>query len=260
MRYSKASLTFIFRFLVRWPKMLGNMSFMLTSISSTPWLVMISNAGIDFSRTSSSTMRSSSLPSRNCWRSFSRVREPGSPASSGSLPMLNPMLLRGRARLARRDLRRHRGQQQVEQALFGVQLGLVGDVFQLLFAHHVDGDLDQVADHRLDVAAHVADLGELRGLDLHEGRVGELRQAAGDLGLADAGGPHHDDVLGDDLFRQLGRQLLAAHAIAQGDGDGALGLVLSDDVLVEFAHNLARREFVECYVFVVCGCGKINGQ
>jgi hypothetical protein len=30
------ALTFIFRFLVRWPKMLGNMSFMLTSISSTP--------------------------------------------------------------------------------------------------------------------------------------------------------------------------------------------------------------------------------
>ena len=52
---------------------------------------MISNAGIDFSRTSSSTMRSSSLPSRSCWRNFSRVREPGSPARSGSLPRLNPI-------------------------------------------------------------------------------------------------------------------------------------------------------------------------
>jgi hypothetical protein len=71
--------------------MLGSMSLMLTSISSTPWLEMISKAGIDFSRTSSSTMRSSSLPSRNCWRSFSRVREPGSPARSGSLLMLKPI-------------------------------------------------------------------------------------------------------------------------------------------------------------------------
>jgi hypothetical protein len=44
-RYSKASLTFIFRFLVRWPKMLGSMSLMLTSISSTPWLEMISKDG-----------------------------------------------------------------------------------------------------------------------------------------------------------------------------------------------------------------------
>ena len=149
-----------------------------------------------------------------------------------------------RRRLARRNLRRHRRQQQIEQALFGVQLRLVGDVFQLLFAHHVDGDLDQVAHHGFDIAADVADLGELRGLDLHERRVGELGQAAGDLRLAHAGGAHHDDVLGNDLFRQLGRQLLPAHAIAQRDGDGALGLVLSHDILVEFAHDLARRQLI----------------
>ena len=214
---------------------------------------MISNAGIDFSRTSSSTMRSSSLPSRSCWRSFSRVREPGSPASSGSLPILNPIccVLRG---WTRRNLRRHRRQQQVEQPLLGVQLGLVGDVLQLFFAHHVDGDLDQVADHRLDIAAHVADLGELRGLDLQEGRVGQLRQAARDLGFAHAGRTDHDDVLGDDFFRQFGGKLLAAHAIAQRDRDGALGLVLPDDVLVELAHDLARRQFVECDVFFINGC------
>ena len=65
---------FILRFFVRWPKMLGSMSLMLMSISSTPWLEMISNAGKLRSRTSISTMRSSSLPSRSCSRSFSRVR------------------------------------------------------------------------------------------------------------------------------------------------------------------------------------------
>ena len=58
-------------------------------------------------------------------------------------------------------------------------------------------------------------------------------------------GPDHDDVLGDDFFGQLGRELLAAHAIAQGDGDGALGLVLSDDIFVEFGDDFARRQFVE---------------
>ena len=151
----------------------------------------------------------------------------------------------------RRHRRRHRRQQQVEQALFGVQLGLVGNVFELLLAHHVDGDLHQVANHRLDVASDVADLGKLRGFDLQERRVRELGQAAGDLGFAHAGGAHHDDVLGNDFFRQLRRQLLAAHAIAQRDGDGALGVVLADDVLVELAHDLARSQFVECYVFVV---------
>ena len=74
MRYSKASLTFIFRFLVRWPKMLGSMSLTLISISSTPWFEIISKDGKARSRTSISTVRSSSLPSRNCCRSFSRVR------------------------------------------------------------------------------------------------------------------------------------------------------------------------------------------
>src|SRR2546427_135962 len=50
------------------------MSLILTSISSTPWLEMISNEGMARSRTSTSTMRWSSLPSRSCARSFSRVR------------------------------------------------------------------------------------------------------------------------------------------------------------------------------------------
>jgi hypothetical protein len=51
----------------------------------------------------------------------------------------------------------------------------------------LDGDVDEVADDRVDVLADVADLGELGRLDLDEGRVGEARQAARDLGLADSG-------------------------------------------------------------------------
>ena len=177
----------------------------------------------------------------------------GSPASSGSLPRLNPMLPScGRAR---RDLRRHRRQQQVEQTLFGVQFGFVGNILELLLANHVDGDFDQVADHRFHIASHVAHLGELRGFDLQERRVGQLGQAAGDLGLAHAGRAHHDDVLGNDFFRQLGRQLLPPHAIAQGDRDGAFGLVLADHVLVEFAHDLARRQLIQCDILFINGCG-----
>ena len=83
--------------------------------------------------------------------------------------------------LAGLGLRRH---QQVEQALLGVALGALGDFVQALLAHHVDGDLHQVADHRFDVAADVADFGELAGLHLEERRVGQLGQAARDLGLA----------------------------------------------------------------------------
>ena len=93
------------------------------------------------------------------------------------------------------------GKQNIEQALFGVEFGLVGDVFELLFAHHVDGDFDQVANHGFDIASHVADFGKLRGFHFQERRVGELGQAARDFGFAHAGGADHDDVLGNDSLR-----------------------------------------------------------
>ena len=147
------------------------------------------------------------------------------------------------------------GQKNIQQALFGVQFGFVGDVFELLFAHHFDGDLNQIADHGFDVAAHVADFGELRSFHLQEGRIGQLGQAAGDFGFAHAGGADHDDVFGNDFFGQVRRELLPAHAVAQRNGDGALGVFLADNVLVEFGDDLARREFVERDLFFFGGCG-----
>jgi hypothetical protein len=62
------------------------------------------------------------------------------------------------------DGRRAGRQQDIEQALFGIELGFIGHVFELFFANHFDGDLDQIADHGFYVAAHVADFGELGGL------------------------------------------------------------------------------------------------
>ncbi len=139
-------------------------------------------------------------------------------------------------------LRRH---QQIEQAFFGVALGALADFVEALLAHHVDGDLHQIADHGFDVAADVADLGELAGFDLEERRIGELGEPARQLRLADAGGPDHEDVLGHHLLGHLRLQFLAADAVAQGDGDGALGVGLADDVFVELADDLARRQLVE---------------
>ena len=71
----------------------------------------------------------------------------------------------------------------------------------LLFEPH--RFLDQVARDLLDVAADIADLGELGRLDLDERRVGELGQPPADLGLAAAGGADHQDVLGRDLVAQV---------------------------------------------------------
>ena len=139
-------------------------------------------------------------------------------------------------------LRRH---QQIEQALFGVALGALADFVEPLLAHHVDGDLHQIANHGFDVAADVADFGELAGLHLQKRRIGELGQAARQLGFADAGGADHEDVLGHHLVGHLRLQLLAADAVAQRDGDGALGVGLADDVFVELADNFARRQLIQ---------------
>ena len=67
-----------------------------------------------------------------------------------------------------------RRQQDIEDAVFGELAGAHLDLLLLLFLDHGDGELHQVADHRLDVAADVADLGELRGFHLEEGCLREL--------------------------------------------------------------------------------------
>jgi hypothetical protein len=137
--------------------------------------------------------------------------------------------------------RRHTGQQRVEHALLGHVLGSRPDLEHLLLARVLDRHLHQVAHDRVDVAAHVAHLGELGRLDLDEGRVGQARQAPRDLGLAHARGPDHEDVLGRDLGAQRFGHLRAAPAIAQRDRHGALGLALADDELVELVDDLLRR-------------------
>ena len=77
------------------------------------------------------------------------------------------------------------------------------DLLAQPLAGHRDRDLDEVADDLLDIAADIADLGELGRLDLEERRLRELRQAARDLGLADAGRADHQDVLRQHLLAQL---------------------------------------------------------
>ena len=144
--------------------------------------------------------------------------------------------------LARRrpGVRAHQG---IEHALLGVLLGLrLAPRLRSGLAHQADADLDQVAHDGIDIAADVADLGELGRLHLDEGRAGEPGQPARNLGLAAAGRADHQDVLGQHLFLEVIGQLLAPPAVAQGDGDRALGVLLADDVAVEFGDDLAGGE------------------
>ena len=117
----------------------------------------------------------------------------------------------------------------------GVAVGQKDDVV----ANVLDRGVDQIANDRLDVATHVAHLGELRCLDLDERGIGEPREAAGDLGLAHPGGADHENILRGDFAAQRFVDLLAAPAVAQGDGDGALGFLLADNVLVQFLDDFA---------------------
>jgi hypothetical protein len=64
--------------------------------------------------------------------------------------------------------------------------------------------------------------------------------AARDFRLAHPGGADHEDVLGGDFVAQRFFHLLAAPAVAQGDGDGTLGLGLPDDVTIELGDDLLR--------------------
>ena len=132
--------------------------------------------------------------------------------------------------------------QRIEHALLGGGFGARAHFAAAALARHVERDFDQIAHDLLDVAPDIADLGELGGFDLEERRAGEPGEAARDLGLADAGRADHQDVLRRHFLAQILRQLLAPPAVAQGDGDGALGVVLADDEAIEFGDDLARGE------------------
>jgi len=133
-------------------------------------------------------------------------------------------------------------QQQVEQPRVCRQFGLGPHLITPLLTNQLDSQLDQVADHRLNVTTHVTDFGELRSLDLQKRRAGKPGQAPRDLRLAHTGRSDHQDVLRHDLFGHLRRQLLASGAIAQGDGHGTLGPPLTDDEAVQLLHDLARGQ------------------
>ena len=140
------------------------------------------------------------------------------------------------------DLSRAGGRQQrVENPLLGSFLRPRAHAARRLLAGLLDADLDQVAHDAVDVAADVAHFRELGRLDLDERRVGEPRQATGNLGLAHAGRADQQDVLRRDLLAKGLGHLQAPPAVAQRDGDRALRSALPDDVLVELVHDLLRR-------------------
>src|SRR6266566_386496 len=141
--------------------------------------------------------------------------------------------------------RRSRRKQQVEHPFFRGLLGAVRHFVEFFLADHVNGSLNEVAHHRLHVAADVANLRIFRSFDLDEWAAGQTRQAARDFRFSHAGGADHQNVLRQNVFGDFWRKLLAAHAIAQGYGHGALCCSLPDNVFVELQDDFARRNVIE---------------
>ncbi len=135
-----------------------------------------------------------------------------------------------------------RADKRIENPFFGVQMRLGLDLGALLFLDQHNAGLDQIAHDLLDVAADIADFGELGGFDLDEGRAGQTGETAGNFRLADAGRADHEDVLGHDFIAQVVGQLLPAPAVAQRDRHRALGLMLANDIAIELGDDLAGRE------------------
>src|SRR5258708_902280 len=159
---------------------------------------------------------------------------------------LGLLALRGnfRVRSAGRGRRRRR-KQEIEHAFLRGLLGAVGDFVELFLADHVDGSLDEIADHRFHIAADVAHFRVFRSFDLDERAAGQARQAARDFRFSHAGGANHQNIFRQNVFGDFRRKLLAADSIAQGHGDGALGGSLADDVLVELQDDFAWRHVIE---------------
>ncbi len=130
-----------------------------------------------------------------------------------------------------------RAQQGIQDAILGSIHGAVLDPGHFLLAQQRNRVLGQVADDGFNIPPDIAHLGELGCFHLDEGRFRQFGEAACDLGFAHARGADHEDVLGRDLFLDVGIRLHAPPAVAQGNGDGPLGLVLADDVAVEFVND-----------------------
>src|SRR5712692_3530819 len=197
-----------------------------------PWICCVSSSipgGANISicacgaDTSISTSLSSSSPSRSFLRNFCRVAESSSPAalagcSAPSAPT-GPVRRAGGSRTS------------------STRSSAESSALRRRFASVLDRDFDEVADDRIDVAADIADLGELRRFDLDERRIREPREAPRDLGLSDARRSDHEDVLGRDLLPQGLGHLLASPAVSEGDRHGALCPSLADDVLVQLVDD-----------------------
>ena len=131
-----------------------------------------------------------------------------------------------------------RRQQHVQNAVFGG----IGSAAALAdhgsFPGLLHGHFHQITDDGVHILADIAHFGELGGLYLDEGCIGQLGQAAGNLRFAHTCGANHEDIFRRDFGTQRARHLLPAPAVAQRNGDRTLGCGLANDVPIQLGHDI----------------------
>ena len=146
---------------------------------------------------------------------------------------------------ARCRLRACRRKQEVEQPFFCHLLSPLLDQLKVACLDHTDRQFRDVADDGFHITPDVPHLGELGGFDFQKGSLRQLRQSSRNFSLADTSRADHDDVLRHDLFANVRAQLLPSPTVTQRDGHHALGVLLADDIAIQFLHDLARSQVVE---------------
>ena len=112
--------------------------------------------------------------------------------------------------------------------------------------------IQQARDDRLHIVPYIAGLGQGGGIGDHQRHADDLRQGAGQQGLAGTGGPQQQDVRFVDAHLAVfgpdvgliadGNQALVV--IVNRHRQGLFGAVLADDEFIQLGLHLHRRQRV----------------
>ncbi len=187
--------------------------------------------------------RAVAIALRNRWRRLQVPEELRDEIAPKNIIMIGPTGV-GKTEVARRLARLSQAPFIKVEASKFTEVGYVGRDVESIIRDLTELAISMVSEEQTrGVRVQAEELAEDRVLGaLLPTPVGAPGQPPRDFGLPHARRADHDDVLRRDLVAQLLGNLLAAPAVAQGDGHGALRLVLPDDVAVEFGDDFARRK------------------
>ena len=129
---------------------------------------------------------------------------------------------------------------KLDQTVVDSLVNLVLDFLRFFRLDQANRTVGEIAHHALDIAADIADLGVFGRLDFYERRLRERGKPSGDFRLADTGRADHEDIFRHDLLALGGGKERATVAVSEGNRNGALGLVLTDNVAVKLGDNFFR--------------------